>query len=188
MPDLGLILRGMKQCPHFKFESSSQTSQLIHPVLSTRQFFSLCNSTFYTQNPVQSCGASILLLPRFKDLQKQFQKKHTTCNLIFIFPTLQDRHTSSFHGAPKDSSTSSKAEAPPVSFMAWFTVHLSPQHVPCVARHQGQQESSAAKSVTEKGHKPFDCPCLGVRGLCLECQLGPEPQLTHPGSLQRRQE
>lgn len=116
MPDLGLILRGMKQCPHFKFESSSQTSQLIHPVLSTRQFFSLCNSTFYTQNPVQSCGASILLLPRFKDLQKQFQKKHTTCNLIFIFPTLQDRHISSFHGAPKDSSTSSKAEAPPVSF------------------------------------------------------------------------
>lgn len=69
--------------------------------------------------------------------------------------------------------------------MTWFMVHFASQHVRHVACHQGQQESLAAKErgracYRERTWALWLCPCLGVQGLCLECQLGPRAPTRPP--------
>lgn len=191
MLKLGKSWRGMKQCPHSKSESSSQTSQLIHSVLSTRQFFRLCNSKFYTQSAVYSCGASRQSLSCFSIISKisrnlgytsQFQKKHTPCNLIFFFFTLQDRHASSFNGAPKDSSTSRESQWH-LHWISWpgsLSILLPSMpgmlHVTKDSK-KAQQQREEEEYVTEKGQKPFDSAPAWVYKACAQsASSAPEPQ------------
>lgn len=69
--------------------------------------------------------------------------------------------------------------------MTWFRAHFASQHVRHVARHQGHQESLAAKGrgrvcYRERTQALWLCPCLGVQGLCLECQLSPRAPTRPP--------
>lgn len=194
MLKLGKSWRGMKQCPHSKSQSCSQTSQLIHSVLTTRLFFRLCNSKFYTQSAVYSCGASrqspscfSIISKIFKNLgyTSQFQKKHTPCNLIFFFSHCKTGTLPALMVHPKTHPPPGRVSGTSIEFHG--LVHCPSCFPACQACYMSPRTARKLSSkgkgksmLQRKDRSPLTLPLLGCTRLVLGVPAQPQSPSSPP--------